>query len=895
MAAGGGGGGGSGAAIAGAASSAVGMIPALIGRGKNNREAGNFGDSKQYDPNAGLYGGRAGVEDETARRMQQSAGQWQGKADEYGAQQQGLYNGGQAAMQQQQAARGMQMDAAGMARARATGAVPSIAQQQTDRGIARVGQQASMARQQAFAQQASQAASARGAAGLALAGQQAANNTANAGASISQNQFAQQADMANAGAVAASQERLAAEQAYAQQAGAVRGGDVSAAQTQYGAAAQAGQLGLGAGQLGLGYQNAETNMRLGSMQGRNQQQATLASSYNQSEQLNQQTANQNAEKKGLIDTVTDLFPSDANTKMYLGGGGPQSFGGFGTLGGAMAGATQQDPVNNASAYKLDPSGGMDVDATIRQQAESGTKFVNDPTGGMVAGARADGGPVAGGEPYLVGERGPEIVVPSADGTVIPNHAISTWGTGGPDVAAQDAAAVQAGTQANTAAFAAQEAANWKNPYQRDLDSINAQRNASRLLGQDSGLTADDKRRERVAKAFLGTKPEEEPEAAKNKPPEESIVDGGPGRAPLWGEGMGQSSPDPPNAEAAMNPWMLALQSASRSLNEAQFGSSRTERRADGGPVKAGQPYMMGERGPEVVMPLSNPNGYELRQSEDGHGYYDRASQDIPTMVPARFAGGLQSGGQKAEAPKAAKAKAKSKGGSVDLDKLAADLERSTKREWDARLAQGPAIKRLEDGTPENGYTTQLTEGGEAAYQRWRAKNSPWDTGQDYDLRGAFADGLERDGRLHLPDTYKKPNHETFSVESKYAEHAPDEAGSWDGERYQPKGPPAWLRQEVRGREIGEASRVRPADALAGAPYVYKPEYRPPEQAPGEVNVGPTAQTMLANPATATAVKRDPTTGLLEVDANKLTKVNSSAIADLQKQIDGLALNAGGRR
>jgi TP901 family phage tail tape measure protein len=34
--------------------------------------------------------------------------------------------------------------------------------------------------------------------------------------------------------------------------------------------------------------------------------------------------------------------------------------------------------------------------------------------------RAKGGPVAAGEPYLVGEEGPELIVPSMDGTVIPN-------------------------------------------------------------------------------------------------------------------------------------------------------------------------------------------------------------------------------------------------------------------------------------------------------------------------------------------------------------------------------------------------------------------------------------------------------------------------------------------
>jgi len=42
-----------------------------------------------------------------------------------------------------------------------------------------------------------------------------------------------------------------------------------------------------------------------------------------------------------------------------------------------------------------------------------------PTG--LAGARADGGPVAAGKAYLVGERGHEVFVPKSDGTIVPNH------------------------------------------------------------------------------------------------------------------------------------------------------------------------------------------------------------------------------------------------------------------------------------------------------------------------------------------------------------------------------------------------------------------------------------------------------------------------------------------
>ena len=47
-----------------------------------------------------------------------------------------------------------------------------------------------------------------------------------------------------------------------------------------------------------------------------------------------------------------------------------------------------------------------------------TGVINDLTGVQ---PRASGGPVSAGDPYLVGELGPELVVPNATGTVIPNN------------------------------------------------------------------------------------------------------------------------------------------------------------------------------------------------------------------------------------------------------------------------------------------------------------------------------------------------------------------------------------------------------------------------------------------------------------------------------------------
>ena len=39
------------------------------------------------------------------------------------------------------------------------------------------------------------------------------------------------------------------------------------------------------------------------------------------------------------------------------------------------------------------------------------------------GMKAAGGPVAGGTPYIVGEKGPELFVPGRGGTIVPNHAM----------------------------------------------------------------------------------------------------------------------------------------------------------------------------------------------------------------------------------------------------------------------------------------------------------------------------------------------------------------------------------------------------------------------------------------------------------------------------------------
>jgi hypothetical protein len=49
-------------------------------------------------------------------------------------------------------------------------------------------------------------------------------------------------------------------------------------------------------------------------------------------------------------------------------------------------------------------------------------FPNSKTWGKIFG-RASGGPVTGGDPYVVGEKGPELFVPNSSGNIVPNHAM----------------------------------------------------------------------------------------------------------------------------------------------------------------------------------------------------------------------------------------------------------------------------------------------------------------------------------------------------------------------------------------------------------------------------------------------------------------------------------------
>jgi hypothetical protein len=128
-----------------------------------------------------------------------------------------------------------------------------------------------------------------------------------------------------------------------------------------------------------------------------------------------------------------------------------------------------------------------------------------------------------------------------------------------------------------------------------------------------------------------------------------------------------------------------------------------------------------------------------------------------------------------------------------------------------------------------GYDTPLTPLEEVQFGVWKQQYAPNDSGEDYDLRGAFKAGFRPDEGGHWPDTFKKPNHPTFSNESQYAQYGAP--GKWDQDRYV-------TPQEVSG---GEMNRILQGQQR-NAPPAQRPQPRlgvslaqafpDPERAPG---------------------------------------------------------------
>jgi len=63
----------------------------------------------------------------------------------------------------------------------------------------------------------------------------------------------------------------------------------------------------------------------------------------------------------------------------------------------------------------------------------GGGFFKDAFDAVTGGFKAAGGPVLGGTPYIVGESGPELFVPTGSGTIVNNNRLGGMGGGGMNV------------------------------------------------------------------------------------------------------------------------------------------------------------------------------------------------------------------------------------------------------------------------------------------------------------------------------------------------------------------------------------------------------------------------------------------------------------------------------
>lgn len=111
------------------------------------------------------------------------------------------------------------------------------------------------------------------------------------------------------------------------------------------------------------------------------------------------------------------------------------------------------------------------------------------------------------------------------------------------------------------------------------------------------------------------------------------------------------------------------------------------------------------------------------------------------------------------------------------------------------------------------HETPLTQDEEVQFQQWKKFYAPKDSGADYDLRGAFKAGLQPDRSTgHWPDTYKKPNHPTFSDQSVYSSLVGTKPGTWNGDHFLPFGsqhtsmnPVDTIRTGLQALDMGKMS------------------------------------------------------------------------------------------
>lgn len=596
---------------------------------KNKEKVNDTANPVNVNANAYQYGGQPGGADAAANRYQANGEQAQGRgaaqADFSGAQPD--FRGAQpdyASTQRWEGAsdqsRNQQGQAANLMMSRAMGQQPSIAGQQASQDIGMLQQNAQNQARAAQASQGAQAASARGAAGVALAGQTAANNTANAQSAIGHSAAQATQNISGQAQVNAAQERSQAEQAAFGAASGMRQGDTGMANDQA--------------------QRAQFNANLGT----NQQQfkATLGSGQQQFNTQMQDT------QRGRNDAM-----QLGMTQAEMGVRGQQL--------GASQNEQAQRSANSMGAIGINAGvGGQN--ASMNQSNVMGLMGAAAKVYGGAAGAAAEGGPVHGGRPYIVGERGPELIVPPKDGVVIPNHML-----GHPDAHPQvfnvspqviddapDAADTVLSTWGNKPGMTTDEA-DESIARRSDRASAQNQERAARAVSREERLNTttaapgskfatvtspvdSQNARDRDTMARAGAY---EAQGAEQSGRDKYEAQGAEYRLDNDRKAKGATSkakPAPATLSSAIGSLGSDISQGAGRIDTAYHGPSGgfvppqliqvSGARASGGPVAGGQPYLVGEQGPELIAP-----------GVGGAGLAMAPKVNVPTTAaPAEFGG-----------------------------------------------------------------------------------------------------------------------------------------------------------------------------------------------------------------------------------------------------------------
>lgn len=769
--------------------------------------SGVFGSENEFtatapelDKNAYQYGGREGAAQEAAEKYDGRANRQLEQANAYAGQQQHMFNRGNQGLDMSNESRGQQMGVANMMLARARGQTPSIAQMQGDR-----------ATQQMTAQQASAAASARGPAALALAQQNAANNTATA-----------QSQIAGQTSIAAAQERLAAEQAAMGAYSNIRGADIGQAQTAFGAGAQSGQLGIASNQNAQGWAGMENQVNAQQLNAQMNYQAQRSANELAAQSINAGVAGQNAQTNqqnamgvvGMGASVAgsaassderakqnieplrakstwgtgkgvnaDQLERDVDQRVYeervaregqkdaesrqhntfspsAGGGfmlgqevGTSAYGGrpmSGTGDGSgqkqIQAGMESTGAKGSKSAKEDAKGAETAAKSSRVAAILGSVGDTATKSGASQGAayhpyttyqapqllsvlaRAEGGPVNAGQPYLVGEKGPELMVPQQSGTVINNDQTAGIAKG---MAGQSPSGMIGKLQ------------------QMDADS-------------DVALAKNDEKKHPGTYVMKGTGMD-----VMGTIKQQSRVDMG---------GVGQATSSPTNQKGLLS----------------------------------GLKAFSDERAKTDVVPLTESPGTERHWDRDVSSLASKPN----TSLGASLSGSVPK--YSVNLP-ALSSPSSSKGKAAERKPTLSEAERWANTELAKTQAQTAALDSSKPSVNAGG------EGGGFSFSDMVGK------------RGAYAVSDEK-GKHPLSIASRDP--------------------------------------------MANANR-----SMQGYAYEYKPGVTPPDQQPGEKNVGPMAQSLAADPIASTAVKQDEGTGLLVLDRDKMMKLNSAGIASLQQQND----------